>query len=89
MVVPLTKMDLQKGRQVSRGKSREEKKKIVHLFLYTSEMSKGHLEEELVNAHQEVRMEKETEDRDLGVPGLCVVSRVSGGQSNPQRKCMV
>ena len=50
MVVPLTKMDLQKGRQVSRGKSREEKKKIVHLFLYTSEMSKGHLEEELVNA---------------------------------------
>lgn len=42
-------------------------------------MSKGHLEEELVNAHQEVRMEKETEDRDLGIPGLYGVSRASEG----------
>ena len=38
---------------------------MVHLFLYTSEMPKGHLEEELVNANQDVRMEREKEDRDL------------------------
>lgn len=43
---------------------------MVHLFLYTSEMPKGHLEEELVNANQEVRMEKGTEDRDFEVPGM-------------------
>lgn len=59
----------------------------MHLFLYTSEMPKGHLEEELVNVHQEARMEKETEG--LGSSGLYVVSRVSGGQHNAQMKYMV
>lgn len=60
---------------------------MLHLFLYTSEMPKGHLEEEPVNVNQEARMEKEPED--LRSSGLYVVNRASGGQHNAQMEYMV